>query len=84
MLGSQKITIIKQKRKTEVKRFMTISAGLDVHKDKCHGVIMDEDGEILRDEKFENSLAGVQEFFKGFKHADVVMESSYSWRPTYE
>ncbi|KXA92044.1 hypothetical protein AKJ66_04765 [candidate division MSBL1 archaeon SCGC-AAA259E22] len=63
---------------------MTIADGLDVHKDKCHGVIMDEDGEILRDEKFENSLAGVQEFFKGFKHADVVMESSYSWRPTYE
>ncbi|KXA98522.1 hypothetical protein AKJ40_04705 [candidate division MSBL1 archaeon SCGC-AAA259M10] len=51
---------------------------------KCHGVIMDEDGEVLRDEKFENSLAGVREFFKGFKHADVVMESSYSWRPTYE
>ncbi|KXA89160.1 hypothetical protein AKJ61_03435 [candidate division MSBL1 archaeon SCGC-AAA259B11] len=45
---------------------------------------MDEDGEILKDEKFENSLAGVQEFFKRFKPADVVMESSYSWRPTYE
>ncbi|KXA96253.1 hypothetical protein AKJ38_03615, partial [candidate division MSBL1 archaeon SCGC-AAA259I14] len=44
---------------------------------------MDEDGEILKDEKFENSLAGVREFFRGFKHANVVMESSYSWRPTY-
>ncbi|KXA89595.1 hypothetical protein AKJ62_02810, partial [candidate division MSBL1 archaeon SCGC-AAA259D14] len=63
---------------------MTISAGLDVHKDECHGVIMDEDGEILKDEKFENSLAGVREFFRGFKDANVVMESSYSWRPTYE
>lgn len=34
---------------------MTVSAGLDVHKNKCHGIIMNEDGEILKDEEFENS-----------------------------
>ncbi|KXA93005.1 hypothetical protein AKJ64_01710, partial [candidate division MSBL1 archaeon SCGC-AAA259E17] len=63
---------------------MTVSAGLDVHKRKCHGVIVDEDGEVLKDEEFENSLSGVKSFFQGFRHADAVMEASYSWRPAYE
>ncbi len=63
---------------------MTVSAGLDVHKEKCHGVIVDEDGEVLKDEEFENSLQGVESFFQGFRHADAVMEASYSWRPAYE
>ncbi len=55
-----------------------------MHKEKCHEVIMNEDGEILKDEKFENSLSGVKSFFQGFRHADVVIEVSYSWRPAYE
>lgn len=63
---------------------MTIYAGLDIHKKKCHGVIMEEDGEILEDEEFENSLLGVKEFFRGYECAQVVIEASYSWRPTYE
>ncbi len=63
---------------------MTVSTGLDVHKEKCHGVIVDENGEVLKDEEFENSLSDVKSFFRGFRHADAVMEASYSWRPTYE
>ncbi|KXA93240.1 hypothetical protein AKJ64_01110 [candidate division MSBL1 archaeon SCGC-AAA259E17] len=63
---------------------MTVCAGLDVHKEKCHGVIVDEDGEVLKDEEFENSLSGVKSFFRGFHHADAVIEASYSWRPAYE
>ncbi|KXB07362.1 hypothetical protein AKJ52_00400 [candidate division MSBL1 archaeon SCGC-AAA382C18] len=63
---------------------MTVSAGLDVHKEKCHGVIVDEDGEVLKDEEFENSLQGMESFFQGFRHADAVIEASYSWRPAYE
>lgn len=34
---------------------MTVSAGLDVHKRKCHGVVVDEDGEVLKDEFFSRS-----------------------------
>ncbi len=59
-------------------------AGLDIHKRKCHGVIMDEGGEVLEDEEFENSLLGVEHFFRGYQDAKVVIEASYSWRPTYE
>lgn len=63
---------------------MTVFAGLDVHKKKCHGVIVEEDGEVLKDEEFDNSLLGVKTFFQGFRDADAVIEASYSWRPTYE
>jgi len=52
--------------------------GLDIHKKNCPGVIMDED------EEFENSLLGVERFFQGYQDAQVVIEASYSWRPTYE
>ncbi len=63
---------------------MAIYAGLDVHKKKCHGVIMDEDGKVLEDEEFENSLRGIEHFFKGYENIEVVIEASFSWRPTYE
>lgn len=42
-------------------------AGLDVHKKNCPGAIVDESGEVLEDEEFENSLLGVGEFFRGFE-----------------
>lgn len=59
-------------------------AGWDVHKKKCHGVIMDESGEVLEDEEFENSLLGVESFFQGYEDAEVVIEASFSWRSTFE
>lgn len=45
---------------------------------------MDEGGDVLEDEEFENSLLGVKTFFRGYEDVEVVIEASYSWRPTYE
>lgn len=58
--------------------------GLDVHKKVCHATLMDERGEILKEEKFENSRKGFEEFFDGIDDARVAMEASYCWQPTYE
>ncbi|KXB00161.1 hypothetical protein AKJ40_01780 [candidate division MSBL1 archaeon SCGC-AAA259M10] len=59
-------------------------AGVDVHKDYCHGVLMDENGEVFKEEDFDNSVKGVRRFFGGFESAQVVIEACYSWRPTLE
>lgn len=63
---------------------MSVYAALDVHKRGCHGVVVDDDGEVLKDEGFENSLSGVKDFFHDFRPDDTVIEACYSWRPTYE
>ncbi len=43
--------------------------GLDVHKKNFHATVMGEDGEILRRQRFPNSLEEVKSFF-----SDIEME----------
>ncbi|KXA93513.1 hypothetical protein AKJ64_00430 [candidate division MSBL1 archaeon SCGC-AAA259E17] len=63
---------------------MATYVGMDVHKKNCQAAAMDEEGTILKEEKVENSLEGFEPFFRDIEDAEVVIESCYSWRPTYE
>ncbi|KXB03311.1 hypothetical protein AKJ47_02505 [candidate division MSBL1 archaeon SCGC-AAA261G05] len=58
--------------------------GLDVHKNKCHATIMSEDGEIQKQEEFKNDTLGLGLFFDGIDDAQIAMEATYSWQPTYQ
>jgi len=45
---------------------------------------MDEDGEIIKEGRFDNSKDGFDGFFSGFPVSSVVMESTGFWWPIYE
>jgi transposase len=45
---------------------------------------MDEQGRILRQEKFPNERMELERIFKGIDDAKVAMEACYCWQPVYE
>lgn len=45
---------------------------------------MDEEGEILRQRHFPNSLKDVKSFFGDFDSGKVALEASYFWEPVYD
>jgi len=58
--------------------------GLDVHKRVCHGTVMDEEGHIVKRERFSNDPDSLSSFMKDIEEAKVVMESGYCWQPIYD
>lgn len=63
---------------------MPTFVGLDVHLRTCHATMMNEQGEILRQEKFPNEWRELERIFKGIDDAKVAMEACYCWQPVYE
>lgn len=57
---------------------------LDVHKQLCYGIVMDEKGKVVKLAKFTNALKGLEEFMEGFDEAQVAMEASYCWQQLYD
>lgn len=45
---------------------------------------MNEDGEILQQQHFPNSLEDVKSFFAGIDNGKVALEASYFWQPVYD
>lgn len=58
--------------------------GLDVHKRVCHGTIMNEEGGIVKQDKFSNDPRSLDEFMGEIDRATVVMEAGYCWQPIYD
>jgi transposase len=58
--------------------------GLDVHKRFCHGTMMNEEGGIVKQERFSNDPRGLDAFMGGVGGARVVMEAGYCWQPVYD
>jgi transposase len=63
---------------------MATYVGLDVHLRTCHATLMDEQGKILRQEKFLNERLELERVLKGIDDAKVAMEACYCWQPVYE
>lgn len=57
--------------------------GLDVHKNYIQGAVMNEEGMLLKEDRFSNDLQSVDRFFVDIKEARVVMESSSTWYHLY-
>lgn len=57
--------------------------GLDVHKHVCQGTVVDEEGRVLKRERFSNDPDSLKSFMKDVGEAKVVMESGYCWQPVY-
>ena len=58
--------------------------GLDVHKRVCHGTVIDEEGHVVKRERFSNDPDSLKSFMKDIDEAKVVMESGYCWQPIYD
>lgn len=63
---------------------MGMYVGLDVHKKVCHATVLDERGQVLKEEKFLNERAEFEHFFESIDDAEVAMEATYCWQPPYE
>lgn len=63
---------------------MATYVGLDVHKQSSHATVMDERGQILKQEKFRNEPEEFKRFFQGIDDAEVAIEASCCWQPVYE
>ena len=58
--------------------------GLDVHKRVIQGTVMNEDGSILKRDRFTNSPGALRSFMEDIGEARVVMESGYCWQQPYQ
>ena len=56
--------------------------GLDVHLKKCHVTVMDEHGQLLRQEKFSNEPEDLERILKSIDDAKVALEACYCWQPS--
>lgn len=63
---------------------MATFVGLDVHLRTVHVTAMNERGEILLQEKFQNEREEFERIFKDIDDAKVAMEAGYCWQPIYE
>ena len=59
--------------------------GMDVHKRYCYATVMDEDGVVLRREKFASTIEGIHDFLNSIEDEAVfVIESVGFWEYIYE
>lgn len=63
---------------------MSMYVGLDVHKRACYATVMNERGEVVKQEKFPNEREEFKRFFNCIGDAKVAMEACYCWQPAYE
>jgi transposase len=60
--------------------------GLDIHKEKYTGCIMDAKGKVVREKEFPARREAVERFVTGIPntHLTVAVEACGMWRPTYK
>lgn len=59
--------------------------GLDVHKNLCYATMIDEEGEIVEQRKFQNTKEGVAGFVGKLSPCDsVAMEAASHWQYIYD
>lgn len=58
--------------------------GLDVHKRVCFGILMDEEGHIVRRGRVGNDPESLRSFLNDVERARIAMEAGYCWQPLYD
>ncbi len=60
--------------------------GMDIHKQFTLAVAKDKEGNLLAEDKFDNSRTNFGEFLRDFKQeeTEIVMESTSVWEPIYD
>ena len=62
-----------------------LSGGIDIHKEKLVGCIMDENGNITRDHIFPYSKEAIERFLCGISSSEITiaLEACGMWRGVY-
>ena len=63
---------------------MRMFIGLDVHKDYLQAAVLDAEGQLVRQQRINNSKEEITNFFQPYDKARVVIESSTTWYPIYQ
>ncbi len=58
--------------------------GIDLHKEKVYGIVMNENGKLIKKEKFENEPEKFHKFLKDMEKAIVAIESTGFATPIYD
>lgn len=60
--------------------------GMDIHKQFTVAIAKDRDGNLLSEEKFDNSNGNFKKFLSPYapKETEIVMESTSVWEPIYD
>ena len=58
--------------------------GLDLHKEKVYGTILDENGTIIKEKKFRNTKKEFTQFFLNVNEAKVALEATGFCHPIYD
>lgn len=60
--------------------------GMDIHKQFTVAIAKDKEGNLLAEDKFDNSRTNFHEFLRDFKQeeTEIVMESTSVWEPIYD
>jgi len=64
----------------------TTYIGMDIHKNFIQAAAMDEKGDILREQKFDSTIAGINRFVEslGSSNIKAAIESTCTWYHVYE
>ena len=60
---------------------MRMFIGLDVHKDYLQAAVLDAEGQLVRQQRINNSKEEIANFFQPYEKAKVVIDSSTTWYP---
>jgi transposase len=63
---------------------MPMYIGLDVHKNYLQAAVLNDEGQLLKQQKIRNSRDEIASFLQPFENAKVVIESSSTWYPIYQ
>ena len=58
--------------------------GLDLHKEKVYGTILDENGTMIKEGKFRNKKEEFIQFFQDIHEAEVALEATGFCHPIYD
>lgn len=58
--------------------------GLDVHKNYLQAAVLDDDGQLIKQQRIPNSREEVTSFFATMRNAKVAIEASSMWYPIYQ
>jgi transposase len=58
--------------------------GLDIHKDYLQASVPDAEGQLVKQQRINNSKEEITNFFQPYEKAKVVIDSSSTWYPIYQ
>lgn len=64
---------------------MQMNVGLDIHKKFLYGVVLDDDGSVIKEKKIRNEPHELDKFFEGIcKDSKIALESCSCWEYVYD